>query len=199
MLPWTIRNYVVTDGALIPISVQDGAAYGTFNDESANDPTFPYAWRLPPRPAGGARRAAGRRRELRSELQEAAFDYIGEHPLSVLEAFYWNGLTPVLGRPPARDAVAEAAPEGARGGGRDRGIAIYYVILRRPGRALAPAAATHAGDPGAGDGARRLDRVHGRERDPLPAPLEPLLAILAVAAVAPGRLPRTTRRRGGAG
>ena len=63
VLPWTIRNYVVSDGALIPISVQDGAAYGTFNDEAANDPACPYAWRFALRdPPGGARGPAGRRR-----------------------------------------------------------------------------------------------------------------------------------------
>ena len=58
--------------------------------------------------------------ELRSELQDAALDYIGEHPLSVLEAFYWNGLSRFWDvRRPAY-AVDEAAPEGRSEAARDR-------------------------------------------------------------------------------
>src|SRR5205085_2085753 len=45
--PWTIRNAIVMHG-FIPISMQDAAAYGTFNAQSAHDPTFPYAWRDDP-------------------------------------------------------------------------------------------------------------------------------------------------------
>jgi 4-amino-4-deoxy-L-arabinose transferase-like glycosyltransferase len=44
VLPWTARNYIEHDG-LIPISVQDGAAYGTFNPETAADPKQRWAWR----------------------------------------------------------------------------------------------------------------------------------------------------------
>ena len=116
VLPWTIRNYVVSDGALIPISVQDGAAYGTFNDEAANDPRLPYAWRFalrdPPAVLAGPPVDDG---ELRSGLQDAALDYIGEHPLSVLEAFYWNGLSRFWDvRRPALCGRRGGRPRGAR-------------------------------------------------------------------------------------
>jgi len=89
--PWTIRNAVVHD-AFVPISVQDAAIYGTFNDDAARDPVYPWAWR------------AGVRRDLdvyatprsdvalRTELQSRAFGYIREHPSSVPKAFFWNGL-----------------------------------------------------------------------------------------------------------
>ena len=53
--PWTIRNYAEHDG-FIPISVQDGAVYGTFNEEAARDD---FAWRAfleePAGRAGGPR------------------------------------------------------------------------------------------------------------------------------------------------
>ena len=42
--PWTIRNHAVS-GAWVPLSTQDITPYGTFNDEAANDPKNPYAWR----------------------------------------------------------------------------------------------------------------------------------------------------------
>jgi len=90
--PWTIRNYAVAD-ALIPVSIQDAAIYGTFNEESASDPEFPYAWRAVLRdqpdvltgpPVSDAR--------LRTELQDEAFDYIRDHPESLAGAFFWNGI-----------------------------------------------------------------------------------------------------------
>ena len=74
--PWTARNYRVAED-FIPISMQDSAAYGTFNDDAANDPRSPYAWRVrtrreedlfngPPVPDA----------EFREELQSRALDYI---------------------------------------------------------------------------------------------------------------------------
>ena len=129
VLPWTIRNYIVTDGDVIPISIQDGAIYGTFNEESADDPVYPYAWRAflrdPPPVFEGPQVGDA---TFRSELQDCGLDYIGEHPLSVLEAFYWNGLSRFWDvRRPAY-AVAEAAPEGRAHGVAIAGIAMYYVI-----------------------------------------------------------------------
>jgi 4-amino-4-deoxy-L-arabinose transferase-like glycosyltransferase len=95
VLPWTIRNLVVFDGGFIPISIQDAAAVGTFNSVSANDPDAPYQWRVnvpafqleqdPEDPLNDA--------EVRSELQSRAIDYVEDHPLSVVKAFYWNGIT----------------------------------------------------------------------------------------------------------
>ena len=185
--PWTIRNYVVSDGELIPVSVQDGAAYGTFNDEAAGDPTYPYAWRYalrdPPAVLEGPPVGDG---ELRTELQDAALDYIGEHPLSVLEAFYWNGLSRFWDvRRPAH-AVDEAAPEGRSEGLAVAGIALYYVIgvaalvglwrLRHRRTLVVPLLAMALA-------ASVVFTVASATR--YRAPLEPLLAILAVAAVAP--------------
>ena len=91
--PWTARNVRVAD-AFIPLSMQDAAAYGTFNDEAANDPRSPYAWRVrtareedlfngPPIPDA----------EFRRELQRRALDYIKDHPSSLPKAFFWNGLS----------------------------------------------------------------------------------------------------------
>jgi 4-amino-4-deoxy-L-arabinose transferase-like glycosyltransferase len=189
VLPWTIRNYVVSDGALIPISVQDGAAYGTFNEQSANDPRLPYAWRFalrdPPAVLAGPPVDDG---ELRSGLQDAALDYIGEHPLSVLEAFYWNGLSRFWDvRRPAY-AVDEAAPEGRSEAVAIAGIAMYYVLLvaalvglwrlRRRRTLVIPLLAMALA-------ASIVFTVASATR--YRAPLEPLLAILAVAAFVPGR------------
>jgi 4-amino-4-deoxy-L-arabinose transferase-like glycosyltransferase len=91
--PWTIRNYVVAD-AFIPISMQDAAAYGTFNDDAKNDPRLPWAWR--PRNARDADLLDPSRPlpdgEWRSAIQDRAKDYIKENPASVPQAFFWNGL-----------------------------------------------------------------------------------------------------------
>src|ERR1044072_8917430 len=67
--------------------------------------------------------------EYREGLQDAMFDYIEEHPFSVVEAFYWNGLTRFwdVRRPAhARDEVEFE--------GRSRtvtaiGLIAYYAIL----------------------------------------------------------------------
>lgn len=92
--PWTIRNAVVLDGFL-PVSLQDIAAYGTFNSDAANDPVSPYAWRPLPRSVSTV---YARNRPLpdlvfRSRLQHLAVSYVGEHPSSLIKAFFWNGLT----------------------------------------------------------------------------------------------------------
>lgn len=127
--PWTIRNAIVTDGGLIPISVQDAAAYGTFNDDSASDPVYPYSWRpvisdmpdvLEGPPVDDA--------TLRSGLQEAAGEYIAEHPFSLAEAFFWNGLSRFWDvRRPAR-ALDEVPFEGRSEPVTAAGIAMYYLI-----------------------------------------------------------------------
>jgi 4-amino-4-deoxy-L-arabinose transferase-like glycosyltransferase len=90
--PWTIRNHHVT-GGFIPISVQDAAAYGVFNNDAAHS-FYPWAWRpLPSRdrdlfdprhPRGDA--------ALRAELQRRAWAYISKHPTAVPKAFLWNGI-----------------------------------------------------------------------------------------------------------
>jgi 4-amino-4-deoxy-L-arabinose transferase-like glycosyltransferase len=190
VLPWTVRNYVVAD-ALIPISVQDAAAYGTFNSDAANDPEFPYAWRAypadlpavlqgPPVPDA----------ELRSELQDEAVDYIRAHPFSVVEAFFWNGLSRFWDVRRPGHSVLEAPFEGRSETLGWIGIYAYYVIfvlalaglwaIRRRREivisilAMALAAAI-VFTPDSGTRYR--------------APLEPLLVVLAVSFVV-GRLER---------
>lgn len=128
--PWTIRNALTESVGPIPISVQDGAAYGTFNDDSANDPVNPYAWRAvisdmpavfdgPPVPDS----------EVRSELQDAARDYIVDHPASLPKAFFWNGLSRLWDvRRPGR-ALDEVPFEGRSEAVTAVGLAMYYVLL----------------------------------------------------------------------
>lgn len=195
VLPWTIRNTVVNDGDVIPISVQDAAAYGTFNEDAANDPVYPYAWRpliseMPAVFEGPPVSDAA----VRSGAQEAAFDYIGEHPFSLVEAFYWNGLSRLWDvRRPAR-AIDEVAFEGRSEAVTAAGLAMYYVALplalfglwrhrhRReivlPVLAIALAASVVF-----------ISASGTRYR----APLEPLIAILAVAAVAAGPVAAAVR------
>lgn len=129
--PWTIRNYVVTDGGFVPISVQDGAAYGTFNEDSANDPELPYAFRPNPnvhpppfdlsKPIDDA--------EVRSRFQDAAFDYISDHPFSVVEALYWNGIRRFWDLRPPSESLNEVRFQSRSRAVRGLGLAIYYALL----------------------------------------------------------------------
>ena len=130
VVPWTIRNYVVADG-FIPISVQDAATYGTFNEVSANDPDQPYAWRyhvvttdellVDGEPLNDS--------ELRSELQDRAFDYIADHPDSVPKAFFWNGLTRFWDVRQPKWPRAEVPFEGRSLTVATVGLVMYYVLL----------------------------------------------------------------------
>lgn len=194
--PWTIRNYVVTDGGFIPISVQDAASYGTFNETSANDPVYPYAWRAhvietaqlagPGAPPDDA--------AFRSELQERAWDYVSEHPTSVFEAFFWNGLSRFWDvRRPAR-ALDEAPFEGRSRSVTAIGLAMYYVLLplaivglwrlRRRRELLWPLVALALA-------ASVVFTVASGTR--YRAPLEPVIVILACSVIA-GLLPSARRR-----
>jgi hypothetical protein len=98
LVPWTIRNYDVSDGSFIPLSVQDGAIAGTFNDTSANDDENPYKWRVITErdrdivtPPPGAPRLT--EAELLKEFRKRGLRYIRDHPASVPKAFFWNGIT----------------------------------------------------------------------------------------------------------
>jgi 4-amino-4-deoxy-L-arabinose transferase-like glycosyltransferase len=189
VLPWTVRNSIVTDGGFVPISVQDGAIYGTFNDEAANDPENPYSWRYiladPPDVLEGPPVDDA---TLRSELTEAGFDYIRDHPFSVVEAFFWNGLSRFWDVRRPGHAVDEVPFEGRSKPVTIAGLAMYYVLLplalfglwrvreRReilfPVLALAVAASIVF-----------MTASGTRYR----APLEPLIVVLAVAAFVPRR------------
>lgn len=92
--PWLIRNHSLT-GSWTYLSTQSAAPYGTFNDDSANDPDYPYAWRIfnrRDRPLLARARQLGEF-ELGNRLRHRAVEYVKDHPFSFVEAFYWNGLT----------------------------------------------------------------------------------------------------------
>jgi 4-amino-4-deoxy-L-arabinose transferase-like glycosyltransferase len=130
LAPWTIRNAVVLDGFL-PISIQDAAAYGTFNSEAANDPLYPYAFRV--FPEGVAEELAAdpptSELEFRSRLQARAREYVLDNPESVPQAFFWNGISRLWDlRRPAR-ALDEPDFEGRSDVVTAVGLGLYYVLL----------------------------------------------------------------------
>lgn len=128
--PWTIRNFVVLDG-FVPISIQDAAIYGTFNDDAANDPDQPYAWRATPPTLEGVLADAIKlpEPEFRSELQDVGVEYIRDHPASVPKAIFWNGLSRFWDLRAPSQALAEVEFQGRSRGVRAAGLGLYYVIL----------------------------------------------------------------------
>lgn len=128
--PWTYRNYE-EEGGFVPFSVQDAAGYGVFNDEAANDPVYPWAWR----PVTVRDKDLFDRRhpmsdtELRSKLRERMLDYIEDNPSSVPKAFFWNGLSRLWDvRRPER-ALDEVNFEGRSRKLTSVGLLMYYVLL----------------------------------------------------------------------
>jgi hypothetical protein len=185
LAPWTIRNAVVMHG-LVPVSLQDAAAYGTFNRDSANDPVLPYAWR--PLPPSDAYLYDPRHPlsdvEFRSRLTKAARQYIRAHPSSVLKAFFWNGLSRLWdARRPSR-ALAEVHFEGRSRLVSKLGLWVYYVLaplallglwrLRRRTSLVIPVAAIALG-------ASLIFTIASGTR--YRATLEPLIAVLALSAL----------------
>ena len=128
--PWTYRNYQ-EEGGFVPISVQDAAGFGVFNDVAANDPKFPYAWRaeVPGALALLERRPPLNDTEFRSELQDQMWDYIGDHPESVPKAFFWNGLSRLWDVRRPSYPVAEVPFEGRTKSVTIAGLVMYYVLL----------------------------------------------------------------------
>lgn len=131
VMPWTIRNAIEFDG-FIPVSVQDAAAYGTFNPETAADTENRWAWRAilqdPPDviadPPPGLTEA-----EFRSELQSVAREYIADHPLSVPKAMFWNGVIRFWDLRRPADAVEEADFQGRSRSVRWVGLGMYWLML----------------------------------------------------------------------
>lgn len=126
--PWTVRNAVKYE-ALVPISVQDAAIAGTFNDDAARDPVQPWAWRVYVRRDRDVVRRPRSDAEFRSVLQKRARAYIREHPSSLPKAFFWNGLvrTWEIQRP-------SRILDQVRFDGRSRGVekvalAAYWILL----------------------------------------------------------------------
>lgn len=181
--PWTVRNLIVEPDRLTPISIQSSAAFGTFNEEAASDPVWPYKWR-PDTPVT---------RELLAgpPLDDAAFAdaldaatraYIVDNPLSVPQAFFWNGLSRLWDvRRPQR--VIDSAPFEGRGRAIATAALIGYWLmapfalaalwqLRRRTALVAPllAIALAASVVYTADGGTRYR-----------APLEPVIVVLACA------------------
>jgi hypothetical protein len=127
--PWTARNQRVS-GAFIPLSMQDAASYGTFNDDAAHDKSAPWAWRAvtrrdrdlfdPRHPLSDAK--------LRRELQTRSRDYIKAHPTAVVKAFFWNGLSRLWDVRRPSEALAEVKPQGRSRPWTIAGLAMYYVL-----------------------------------------------------------------------
>jgi 4-amino-4-deoxy-L-arabinose transferase-like glycosyltransferase len=128
--PWTIRNEVVLHG-FVPISLQDAAAYGTFNAQAANDPVWPYAWRrLPPEDASLFDPHHPRSDvALRAALDNRAWSYISAHPASVFEAFFWNGLSRLWDIRRHSRSLAEVPFEGRSRLVSQIGLDVYAVVL----------------------------------------------------------------------
>ncbi len=129
IVPWTIRNLSAADG-FVPISIQDAAAYGTFNRPPPTTPTTPTS---------GAPTSSRCRRssassgssdyEVHRALVGDAVDYAKAHPDSIPKAFFWNGLSRFWDvRRPAH-AIDEIAPNGQSKGVAITGLVLYWVAL----------------------------------------------------------------------
>jgi 4-amino-4-deoxy-L-arabinose transferase-like glycosyltransferase len=189
--PWTIRNAIVMHGFL-PISMQDAAAYGTFNSQSANDSEFPFEWRAIPPDAAPYFSPAHPLTDvaLHAKLLHLAESYISDHPFSVVKAFFWNGLSRLWDIRRRSRSLFEVPFEG-----RDRvvseiGLDMYDVLLPlallglwrgRRRRALTLGVLALA------LGASITFTVEGGTR--YRAPLEPLIAVLACAGALGARAP----------
>ncbi len=94
VLPWVVRDAVVTH-RFIAVSDENGVTLvGTYNRASAHDPQVPYRWRLffgiPGEQALIRQAPHLTEPALSSRLQTQAFNYIGDHPLSPFVVAYDN-------------------------------------------------------------------------------------------------------------
>jgi dolichyl-phosphate-mannose-protein mannosyltransferase len=185
--PWSIRNATL-DGPWVPISVQSAAGYGVFNEDSANDSNLPWAWRPVPSRDVQLFKVPRTDGDLYKELNSRMWDYIKDHPSSVPEAFFYNGISRLWDLRPPSQVLDETKFEGRTRAVTGVGLVMYWVLaglalaglvllwLRRSRTlviacaALALAAAViYTTDAGT------------RYR----APLEPLIVVLATSTVAP--------------
>ena len=94
LVPWLVRDAVVMH-SFVRITDEDGITLvGTYNHTSATDPQVPYRWRLYlnlPHEQRLIQEASHLTEpQLSQRLQDQAFDYIGDHPLSPLDVLYHN-------------------------------------------------------------------------------------------------------------
>jgi 4-amino-4-deoxy-L-arabinose transferase-like glycosyltransferase len=191
LAPWTIRNAIVMHG-FVPVSMQDAALYGTFNSVSAHDKAFPYAWRADPAPDAYLfdPRHPLPDVTLRKRLIHNALSYISAHPVSVLDAFFWNGLSRLWDIRHRSRSLSEVPYEGRSRVVTELGLDIYDVLLplcllglwrvrRRRSLALGVLAMALA--------ASIVFTVASGTR--YRAPFEPLIAVLACAGVMGARAP----------
>ena len=130
LVPWWLRTLDV-EGAFVPLSTQDAALYGTFNDEAAHDERFPWAWRaLNKRDAPLLdRRNPMPEHELRRRLRENATEYIRDHPSSVPKAFFWNGIVRTWDLRRPSNVYVEVPFEGRSLTLTKIGLIMYWVLL----------------------------------------------------------------------
>jgi 4-amino-4-deoxy-L-arabinose transferase-like glycosyltransferase len=126
--PWTIRNYDLS-GAFVPISVQDFALYGVFNDDAANDPERPWGWRARTTRDRDIERRKPGELELARILRRRAFEYIEEHPDSVPKAFFWNGLSRFWDVRRPEHILEEASFTGRSRTLTEIGVYVHYLLL----------------------------------------------------------------------
>lgn len=126
--PWTVRNAVVGDG-FVPVSIQSAALYCTFNEVAASNERFPYGCQVVTPGALEVLETPRSDVEFAAALREQALDYIADNPLSVPQAFFWNGLSRLWDvRSPAR-ALDEVPFEGRSEKLTAAGLALYLPLL----------------------------------------------------------------------
>lgn len=196
IVPWTIRNAVVMDG-FIPISVQDAAIAGTFNDDAANDERLPWAWRPVVSRDRDLLETPRSELQLRKDLIERGRQYISDNPSSVAKAFFWNGLSRTWDVRRPVHVADETNYDGRKRRVTQAGLAMYWVLLplafvglwrlRRRQRALVLAIGAWALS------ASVVFTIVASTR--YRVTLEPLVVLLAAAGIVPAVL----RRRDGSG
>lgn len=128
--PWLVRNYQEYDS--IVLTWTDAAVmYGTFNDEAANDPKFPYAWRVSSSRDAPLfeKRNETQEDELRSKLLDNSIEWIKDHPRSIPDAFFWNGLVRFWDIQRPSYVTRQAPLEGRSKTLIAIGLAMYWVML----------------------------------------------------------------------
>jgi hypothetical protein len=186
--PWALRNHHLDPDHFVPISAQSAAAYGVFNDDAAHDADHPWAWRPQTRRDTDMLTAPHSDGDIYATLSHRVVEYVRAHPSSVPKAFFYNGILRLWDLRSPTDALAEVAPQGRTGWVAKAGLAMYWPLLAlalagtallwRAGRrrlVLALAALALA------TSVVYIGDAFTRYR----APLEPLIAVLAMSAVVP--------------